>query len=66
MVAAGQKQKYILCFTDAFTKYAMVMPIENMEAEIVTKAVFSGWFYKFYLPIQINFDRGEEFINKLS
>jgi len=44
----------------------MVMPIENKEAEIVTKAVFSGWFYKFYLPIQINFARGEMFINKLS
>ncbi len=59
MVAAGWRQKNILCFTDAFIKYAMVMPIENKEGETVTKAVYSEWFCKFYLPIQINTDRGE-------
>jgi hypothetical protein len=66
MVAAGHKLKCILCFTDAFTKYAMVMPIEKKEAETVTKAVYSEWFCKFYIPIQINTDRGEGFVNKLS
>ncbi len=37
MLAAGQQHKYILCITDAFTKYAMVTAVENKEAETVAK-----------------------------
>jgi hypothetical protein len=41
MLAAGRQHKYILCITDAFTKYAMVTAVENKEAETVAKAIFS-------------------------
>jgi hypothetical protein len=47
MLAAGSQHKYILCITDAFTKYAMVTAVENKEAETVAKAIFSEWFCKF-------------------
>ncbi len=32
MLAAGHQHKYILCITDAFTKYVMVTAVENKEA----------------------------------
>ncbi len=66
MLAAGRQHKYILCITDAFTKYALVTAIENKEAETVAKAIFNEWFCKFGIPAQIHTDGGKEFVNKLS
>jgi hypothetical protein len=66
MLAAGRQHKYILCITDAFTKYAIVTAVENKEAETVAKAIFNEWFCKFGIPAQIHTDSGKEFVNKLS
>jgi Integrase core domain len=65
MLATGHQHKYILCITDAFTKYALVTAIENKEAETVAKAIFSKWFCKFGIPAQIHTDGRKEFISKL-
>jgi hypothetical protein len=51
---------------DAFTKYTLVTAIENKEAEAVAKVIFSKWFCKFGIPVQIHTDGGKEFVNKLS
>jgi hypothetical protein len=40
--------------------------VENKEAEIVAKAIFSAWFCKFVLLAQIYTDRGKGFVKKLS
>jgi hypothetical protein len=40
--------------------------IENKKAETVAKAIFSEWFCKFGIPVQIHNDGGKEFVNKLS
>jgi Integrase core domain len=66
MLAAGRQHKYILCITDAFTKYAIVTAVENKESETVAKAIFSEWFCKFGIPVQIHTDGRKEFVNKLS
>jgi hypothetical protein len=66
MLAAGHQHKYILCITDAFTKYALVTTIENKEAETAAEAIFSEWFCKFSIPSQIHTDGRKEFVNKLS
>jgi hypothetical protein len=66
MLAAGRQHKYILCITDAFTKYALVTAVENKEAETVAQAIFNEWFCKFGIPAQIHTDGGKEFVNKLS
>jgi hypothetical protein len=66
MLAAGCQHKYILCITDALTKYAMVTTVENKEARTMAKAIFSESFCKFGIPAQINTDGGKEFVNKLS
>jgi transposase InsO family protein len=66
MINAEHKNVYVLCITDAFTKYAVVTKIDNKEAETVAKAVFENWFCKFGIPAQIHTDGGKEFVNKLS
>jgi transposase InsO family protein len=66
MVNAEHKNAYILCITDAFTKYAVVAKIDSKEAETVARAIFDNWFCKFGIPAQIHTDGGKEFVNKLS
>jgi hypothetical protein len=65
MVNATKKSAYILCITDAFTKYAVVTSIPNKDAQTGAKAIFEQWFCKFGIPAQIHTDGGKEFVNKL-
>ncbi len=65
MVDTIRKSAYILCITDAFTKYVVVISIPNKDAQTVAKAIFEQWFCKFGIPAQIHTDRGKEFVNKL-
>jgi Integrase core domain/Integrase zinc binding domain len=65
MVDASRKLAYILCITDAFTKYAVVTYIPNKDTQTVAKAIFEQWFCKFGIPAQIHTDGGKEFVNKL-
>jgi Integrase zinc binding domain len=51
MLAVGRQHKNILCIADAFTKYALVMEVENKEA---SAAIFNEWFCKFSIPAQIH------------
>jgi hypothetical protein len=66
MLAAGRQHKYILCITDAFTKYALVTAVENKEAKTVAKDISNKWFCKFSIQAPIHTDSGKEFVNKLS
>ncbi len=66
MLTADSNKKFVLCITDAFTKYAVVTAITNKEAEMVADAIFKDWFAKFGIPAQIHMDGGKEFVNKLS
>ena len=63
---SGKSNKYILCMTDAFTKYAEVCAIPNKEAATVADEIFKNWICRFGSPIQIHSDGGKEFVNKLS
>ncbi len=65
MVDATRKSSYILCITNAFTKYAVVTSISNKDAQTVAKAIFEQWFCKFGIPAQIHTDGGKEFVNEL-
>jgi transposase InsO family protein len=66
MLTADSNKKFVLCITDAFTKYAVVTVIANKEDETVADAIYRDWFAKFGIPAQIHTDGGKEFINKLS
>jgi Integrase core domain len=66
MLTADSNKKFVLCITDAFTKYAVVTSIQNKNAETVADAIFKEWFCKLGIPAQIHTDGGKEFVNKLS
>ena len=66
MLTADSNKKFVLCITDAFTKYAVVTAIANKEAETVADSIYRDWFAKFGIPAQIHTDGGKEFVNKLS
>ena len=59
-------KKYILCITDAFTKYAEVVAIQNKQADTVAMEIFTKWICRFGTPIQIHSDGGKEFCNSLA
>ena len=58
--------KYILCMTDAFTKYAEVIALPNKEAITTAEAIFVHWICRFGVPVQIHSDGGKEFLNKVT
>jgi hypothetical protein len=60
MLAAGRQHKYILCITDAFTKYALITAVKNKE--MVAKAIFSEWFCKFGIPAKFTLTAGRSLL----
>jgi hypothetical protein len=66
MITANSNKTFVLCITDAFTKYAVVTVIENKNAETVADAIYKERFSKFVIPAQIHTDREKEFVNKLA
>ena len=64
--SSTNKNNYILCMTDAFTKYAEVVAIPDKEAPTVATEFFNKWICRYGVPSQIHTDGGKEFINKLS
>jgi len=66
MITADSNKKFVLCITNAFTKYAVVTAIANKDAETVADALYKEWFSKFDIPAQTHTDGSKEFVNKLS
>ena len=63
---SSQGKKFVLCLTDAFTKYAVMLAIDNKEAVTVAKAIFDHWICKFGTPLEFVSDNGKEFCNNLA
>ena len=63
---SANNKNYILCITDAFTKYVELVPLPNKEALTVAAAIFSKWICRFGSPLQITTDGGKEFTAKLT
>ena len=59
-------KKYILCMTDAFTKYDEIVAIPNKESLMVATAIFERWICRFGVPLEIITDQGKEFCAKLT
>jgi ribonuclease HI len=55
--------KYIMVMTDAFTKFAEVVAIEDKTAETVARAFFERWICRFSAPAILMSDQGKEFCN---
>jgi hypothetical protein len=59
-------KKFVLCITDAFTKYAEMIAIDNKEAETVAKQIFEKWICRFGTPLEFVSDNGREFCNNFA
>ena len=63
----SERQKhYVLCITDAFTKYIELVAIENKESATVAQAIFEPWFCRYGTPLDVVTDQGKEFCGELS
>ena len=58
-------KKYILCVTDAFSKYAELVAIQDKSAPTVASALFSRWLCRHGLPLEFVSDNGKEFCNEI-
>ena len=63
---SGNNKKYILCMTDAFTKYVELVALSNKEATTVAEAIFSKWICRFGCPTEVVTDQGKEFCAQLT
>jgi hypothetical protein len=54
-----------LVITDYFTKWAVVVPLQNKEAETVASAIFNHYYMIYGIPYEIQTDQGSEFTNDL-
>ena len=63
---SGNSKKFILCITDAFTKYVELVALPDKEALTVTSAIFNRWICRYGMPLELVTDQGREFANKMS
>jgi transposase InsO family protein len=59
-------KKFILCITDAFTKYVELVVLPNKEALTVATGILNRWICRFGLPIELITDQGKEFTNRMA
>jgi transposase InsO family protein len=58
-------KKYIMCITDAFSKFAELIAIPDKCAETVANALFTRWLCRHGLSLEIVSDQGKEFCNEI-
>jgi hypothetical protein len=58
-------KKMVICFTDAFTKYAEITAFENKEADTVAQAIFDHWICRQRCPALLLSGQGKEFCNQV-
>ena len=55
--------KYALVMQDDLTRYLIVAPMDNQEAETVAKTVVANYICKFGTPLELESDQGSNFMS---
>ena len=63
---SSKGKSYLLCMTDACTKYVELVAIDNKEASTVAEALFTRWICRYGVPLDIVTDKGREFCAELT
>ncbi len=59
LTTSEKNKKYILCMTDAFSKYVELVAIPNKEADTVADAIFAHWICRYGIPVKLITDQGK-------
>ena len=57
--------KYLLVFTDSFTKWVEAFPISNMRTKTIAEVYVTQFVSRYGVPLEINIDQGKNFDSRL-
>ncbi|KAJ2937341.1 hypothetical protein O0L34_g19224 [Tuta absoluta] len=57
--------RYIVTMIDRFTGWPEAVPVREITAEVIAKALFDTWIARFGCPLRITTDQGAQFESKL-
>jgi hypothetical protein len=64
-VASGSNNRYILSFTDTFSKYTELVAIPDRTPEPVAKEIFDKWICRYGVPEEIISNQEKEFCKEV-
>lgn len=61
----SNEYRYCVTMIDRFTKWPEAVPVRDITAAVVAKALYDGWIARFGCPLRITTDQGRQFESSL-